>query len=211
MKFYLSSYKIGSEEKKLQLLTKDGNKKVAYINNALDFATDLERRNKSDEQDIQDLERLGFTVDILDLRHYFQNKKGLQERLEDYDVMWVRGGNTFVLAQSFKLSGFDRILKSYFENNKNKLYGGYSAGICILGPTLNGLHLVDDPNQYPYGDASRTVWDGLNIVNYAFAPHYKSDHMESADIDKYIEYMINHKIPFRALKDGEVIIWENQT
>lgn len=206
MKFYLSSFKIGNEEEKLKEITKSGNKKVAYINNALDFATDLVRKNKSDEQDVLDLERLGFTVDILDLKQYFHNMKGLQERLENYDVLWVRGGNTFVLAQAFKFSGFDRILKKYFENDKDILYGGYSAGVCILGPTLKGLHLVDDLNQHPYDESCQTYWDGLNIVNYAFAPHYRSDHSESADIDKYIEYMIDHKIPFKALKDGEVII-----
>ncbi|MEC5423544.1 hypothetical protein QGM71_08570 [Virgibacillus sp. C22-A2] len=43
MKFYLSSFKIGNEEQKLIDITKNGNKKVAYNNNALDFATDLER------------------------------------------------------------------------------------------------------------------------------------------------------------------------
>lgn len=41
---------------------------VAYINNALDFATDLQRKNKSDATDISDLERLGFVVDILELK-----------------------------------------------------------------------------------------------------------------------------------------------
>ena len=47
MKFYLSSYKIGYEEQRLIDMTKTGNKKVAYINNALDFATDLERKSKT--------------------------------------------------------------------------------------------------------------------------------------------------------------------
>lgn len=44
------------------------------------------------------------------------------------------------------------------------------------------------------------------ILEYAFAPHYKSDHPESEDIDRAIEYMINDKIPFKTLKDGEEII-----
>lgn len=64
MKFYLSSFKIGNEETKLIELTENGNKKVAYINNALDFATDLERKNKSDVADVSELQRIGFTVDI---------------------------------------------------------------------------------------------------------------------------------------------------
>lgn len=208
MKFYLSSYKIGNEEQKLIDITKNGNKKVAYINNALDFVTDLERKSKSDEMDTSDLRRIGFTVDILDLKQYFHNSEGLEERINEYDVIWVRGGNTFVLAQAMRLSGFDEIVKKYYRDNKNIVYGGYSAGICILGPTLKGINFADDPNQKPFGDEYQTIWDGLHILDYAIAPHYKSDHPESEDIDNYIEYMINNKIPFKALKDGEVIIIE---
>lgn len=208
MKFYLSSFKIGNEEQKLMEITKNGNRKVAYINNALDFATDIVRKNKSDAIDVSDFQRIGFTVDILDLKKYFHNQKGLEEKLEQYDVIWVRGGNTFVIAQAMKLSGFDKIIKKYYKDKRNILYGGYSAGVCILGPTLKGIHLVDDPEQKPYGEEYQTIWDGLHILEYAIAPHYKSDHPESEDIDQSIEYMINNKIPFKALKDGEVIIIE---
>lgn len=205
MKFYLSSYKIGNEEQKLKETAKNGNKKVAYINNALDFATDLKRKNQSDAMDISDLERLGFVVEILDLKQYFYNTEKLEEVLETYDVLWVRGGNTFVLAQAMKLSGFDKIIKQYFKNSKDVLYGGYSAGVCILGPTLAGVDLVDDPEQNPYDEESETIWDGLNILDYTIAPHYKSGHKESENVDKFIEYMIDEKIPFKALRDGEVI------
>jgi dipeptidase E len=208
MKFYLSSFKIGNEESKLIEMTKNGNKKVAYIHNALDFATDLERRKNSDAADISDLERLGFIVDILDLKEYFNNSEELEEKLKHYDILWVRGGNTFVLAQAMRLSGFDEIVKKYFRNNKDIVYGGYSAGICILGPTLRGIHLADDPYQKPYGEEYETIWDGLSILDYSIAPHYKSDHKESEDIDKTIEYMIDNKILFKALRDGEVIILE---
>ena len=208
MNFYLSSFKIGNEEQKLIEITKNGNKKVAYINNALDFATDLERKNKSDAIDVSDLQRIGFTVDILDLKEYFRNAEKLEQYLNQYDVIWVRGGNTFILAQAMKLSGFDKIIKKYFKENRNILYGGYSAGVCILGPTLKGIHLTDDTDQKPYGDEYQTIWDGLNILEYAIVPHYKSNHPESEDIDKTIEYMIKNKIPFKALEDGEVIIIE---
>lgn len=208
MKFYLSSYKIGNEERKLMEIAKNGNKKVAYINNALDFATDLERKNKSDAIDVSDLNRVGFTVDILDLKKYFGDSEGLEEKLDQYDVIWVRGGNTFVLAQAMRISGFDEIVKKYYRDKKDILYGGYSAGVCILGPTLKGIHLADDPNQKPYGEEHQTIWEGLHVLEYTIAPHYKSDHPESKDIDRSIEYMIENKIPFKALKDGEVIIIE---
>ncbi|BDH61848.1 hypothetical protein MTP04_19780 [Lysinibacillus sp. PLM2] len=45
-------------------------------------------------------------------------------------------------------------------------------------------------------------------MEYTIVPHYQSDHPESEDINNSIEYMINNKIPFIALKDGEVIIIE---
>jgi dipeptidase E len=75
MKFYLSSYKIGNQADKLKEMASTGNKKVAYISNALDFSTDHERRMKSEQADIDDLINLEFTVDKFDLHNYFGSKK----------------------------------------------------------------------------------------------------------------------------------------
>lgn len=121
MKYYLSSLKIGNSKEKLLQITESGNKNVAYINNALDFATDLVRRNKSDELDIEDIISLGFNVSILDLKQYFNKENELEETLKQYDVIWVRGGNTFVLAQAMKLSGFAEIVLKNHRNNKDKV------------------------------------------------------------------------------------------
>lgn len=208
MKFYLSSYKIGNQVDKLIKMTENGNKKLAFINNALDFTTDLERKQKSDANDMNDLSQLGFDVQLVDLKKYFGNQDKLEKDFNQFDVIWVRGGNTFVLVQAMKLSGFDKLLKRYVNEKKDVLYGGYSAGVCILSPTLKGIHLVDDPEQKPYGLQYPTIWEGLNIISYSIAPHYKSDHPESKDIDKVVEYMIKHNIPFKTLRDGEVIIIE---
>tara|TARA_Y100000310_G_scaffold53810_1_gene49343 strand:+ start:340 stop:636 length:297 start_codon:yes stop_codon:yes gene_type:complete len=88
------------------------------------------------------------------------------------------------------------------------VYGGYSAGICVLAPTLKGLHIVDDPNAKQYGEEHETIWDGLGILDYTIAPHYDSDHPESEDVNKEIEYCKEHDIPYKPLRDGEVIIIE---
>lgn len=210
MKYYLSSYKIGNQQQKLLDMIKDGNRKVAYINNALDFATDLVRKSKSDEDDIREMAGLGFDVDILDLKQYFYKTSELESTLEQYDVIWVRGGNTFVLAQAMQLSGFDKVITNYHRDNKDKVYGGYSAGACILGPTLKGIHLADDPAQKPYGEQHQTIWHGLGIIDYVIAPHYQSDHPESRDIDRVVEYLKENRIPYQPLRDGEVIIIDNE-
>jgi len=209
MKFYLSSYKLGNEVARLKELMPTKNKKTAYISNALDFSDDLERRKQSERSDIEQLKDAGLLdIEIIDLRHYFGKQDELEKKIASFGIIWVRGGNVFVLRQAMKLSGFDNILKNLVKENNDMLYGGYSAGVCVLTPTLKGIDLLDDPNVKPYGDKIETVWDGLNILNYCIVPHYKSDHPESPKTEKVIEYMIENKIPFKALKDGEVIIIE---
>lgn len=203
MKFYLSSYKIGNEIDKLKSLIPE-NKKTAYISNALDFSNDAERRKQSELADIDQLKSLGLDVKILDLREYFNKQAELKKKILEFGVIWVRGGNLFVLRQAMKISGFDNVLKNIIK--KDILYGGFSAGICILAPTLRGMDLVDNPKVKPYGDQQKIIWDGLNILDYSIVPHYQSDHPESENANKAVEYMIENKLLFKALRDGEVII-----
>ena len=86
------------------------------------------------------------------------------------------------------------------------VYGGYSAGVCIIGLTLRGVELVDDPTIVPDGYQKEIVWDGVGLVDFSFAPHYQSDHAESSAVDKMVDFYKKNAMPFRALKDGEVII-----
>ena len=207
MKFYLSSYKVGNETDKLKALIPADNKKTAYISNALDFSNDAERRKQSEQSDIEQLKLFGLDVALFDLRDYFGEKTELEKKIAEFGVIWVRGGNCFVLRQAIKLSGLDNILKDLLKK-EDILYGGYSAGVCVLAPTLKGMELVDDPNVKPYDTQKETIWDGVGILDYTIVPHYKSDHPESRKVDEIVEYMEKNKIPFKPLKDGEVIIIE---
>jgi len=86
------------------------------------------------------------------------------------------------------------------------VYGGYSAGIDMLTPSLHGAELVDDPNVVPDNYNPEIIWEGLGLVAYAIAPHYKSDHPESADIEKSVQFLIDNHVPFIALRDGQAIV-----
>lgn len=206
MKLYLSSYHLGNEPRKLKGLV-GTNKKAAIIPNALDYSYDLERRKKSSQQETDDLTNLGFAPEELDLRGYFGKIDALRLKLREYGLIWVRGGNCFVLLRAMNESGFDQVIKEY-KGNDELVYGGYSAGVCVITPTLKGLELVDDAEILPEGYKNQTIWDGIGLINYSFAPHYQSDHPESEAINKTVEYFIENKMLFRALKDGEVIIEE---
>jgi dipeptidase E len=50
------------------------------------------------------------------------------------------------------------------------------------------------------------IWDGLGVLPYVIAPHYKSDPFVAAEVDRCIEYFIAHHMPFIALRDGEAIV-----
>jgi dipeptidase E len=183
------------------------NRLTAYIPNAMDFATDLDRLTKSIKFDLGQLSDVGLDPEVLDLRGYFGRQKELEKKLNEYGAIWVRGGNTFVLRQSMRLSGFDKVFHS-LRKKKNVLYGGYSAGVCILAPSLHGIELMDDPSQKPYGKRSKVIYEGLGALDYYVVPHYKSDHPETASAEKAVEYFIDHKLLFKVLHDGEVIIIE---
>lgn len=204
MKFYLSSYKLGNEVDTLKALIPT-NKKTAFISNALDFSSDLERRKKSEQSDVDDLTGVGLDVELVDLRDYFDRKDELEKKLNEFGVIWVRGGNVFVLREAMKRSGFDVILKQLTQK-EGILYGGYSAGVCVLAPTLKGIDLVDDSSVRPYGDDIETIFEGLNIIDYSVVPHYQSNHPESEKMETVVEYMKRNEIPFKTLKDGEVVV-----
>jgi dipeptidase E len=204
MRFYLSSYKLGKETEQLKKLL-PVNKRTAYISNAGDSFSDLERRRQWEESDIKDLSNLGLEVEHLDLREYFGQPDRLRTRISEFGVIWVSGGNLFVLRQAFRLSSFDEIVRE-LAGRKDILYGGYSAGVCILAPTLRGIDIMDDLSVKPYGNQCGTIWEGLGLIDYSIVPHYKSDHPESEAAGKVVEFMIESKIPFKVLRDGEVII-----
>lgn len=207
MNLYLSSYHLGSQSKDYANLVR-GEKKIGIITNALDFSTDFPRLEKSYQREVQDLSHLGLTPEILDLRKFFNNPTLLQEKINNLDGLWVVGGNTFILRRAMAESGLDQILQQMVmkKMRPNFVYAGYSAGACVLPATLKGIDLADDPHFIPTGYKDQTIWEGVNILPYYIAPHFKSDHPESEMTDKTVEFYIENKMLFKALKDGEDLI-----
>ncbi|OGK18995.1 hypothetical protein A3D80_03595 [Candidatus Roizmanbacteria bacterium RIFCSPHIGHO2_02_FULL_40_13b] len=206
MKFYLSSYKLGNQTEKLKQLIPHN--KIGYIPNARDYSTaDPERRKESVEANIQSLKELGIECELLDLKDYFSNPESLKEKLQALGAVFIGGGNVFVLRQAMKLSGFDKIMKE-FKDSTDFLYAGYSAAGCVLSPKLDAYQIVDDATDTPYPQSKEVIWEGLGLIEYAFLPHYDSNHPESEAIDKELEYCKQNNIPYKTLRDGEVIIIE---
>lgn len=164
-----------------------------------------ERRAERLQEEMDNLSGLGLQPEELDLRTFFGKTEELREYGKQFDYFWVRGGNVFLLRRAFRQSGFDTIISKLLKEDA-VAYGGFSAGICILAPSLRGIELVDPKDAVSEGYDSEVIWDGLGLLDYAIAPHYKSDHPESADIDKCVDYFKKNGIAYKTLRDGEAIL-----
>lgn len=158
MKYYLSSFRVGDRPADLVKLA--ANRPLALIPNALD-GFEREARQLSNARALDEVRTLGIDIDVVDLQAWF-GRNDLARRLEDFGGVWVRGGNTFVLRRAMHLSSLDRVLRELRASDF--LYGGYSAGVCVLAPDLRGLQQVDDPHVAPYPDCP-VIWEGLGFLD----------------------------------------------
>jgi dipeptidase E len=206
MRLYLSSYRLGIGYSRLPLLIGPA-KNAAIIGNALDYLTDKVRKeyetNVYDPK--QEFAALGIRAVNLDLREYFMNPAKLLEDLKNFNLIWVLGGNVFLLRRAMKQSGFDKVIIKMLESDK-LVYGGFSAGAVIVAPTLRGIDLMDDPLVLADGYNPEIIWDGLNLTDFTIVPHYQSEHPETKLAEKAVDFFKENDYPFYALHDGEVII-----
>lgn len=70
--------------------------------------------------------------------------------------------------------------------------------------SLKGIDLVDDLHVRADGYPEKLPVTSIGMLPFSIAPHWDSDHPESALIGKAVEYFVNQKMPFITLRDGEV-------
>jgi dipeptidase E len=206
MRLYLSSERLGERAGALLDMIPEGSQ-VAVIANGYDGASAMAREIYRTEvyDPLAEFKTLGLDPQEVDLRAHFGDAASLRQRLAPYDLVWVMGGNSFVLRRAMKQSGFDRIIRDMLESDAIA-YGGYAAGAVVAGPTLRGLELMDDPFELPEGYDEPLIWSGLGLTPFAIVPHYQSRHPEAAAAEKVVSYMRARRTRFRAISDGEVIV-----
>lgn len=64
--------------------------------------------------------------------------------------------------------------------------------------------------QLASGYGADIVWNGLGLVDFSIVPHYRSDHDEAEMAEKAVLFLENARMPFQAIRDGEVIIVEGR-
>ncbi len=175
-------------------------KRVAVIANACDAWGDA-ARSSALTSDLVPLRKLGFDACEVDLRDFIGAPDALREALTDAGFLWVRGGNTFVLRAQLARSGGDHVLAQMLSEDAI-VYAGYSAGACVLTPSLAGLDTVDDPAEVEPTCGIAPIWTGLGLVSQAIVPHYDSDPDATAQAVRYREQGVAHW----ALTDEQVVL-----
>lgn len=178
-------------DKKLEFLSKPLNEmKMAWVITASKGVDDTSyiQRHK------QRMDELGFDYEEIDIEG--KNEKELREILNDKEVVFVEGGNTFYLLKCVRESGFDKVIKELIE--KGVIYIGASAGSYIACPTIE---MATWRHQDEYDRCGVTNFTGLNLVSFLVIAHYAEEYKEIIK-----EGISKTKYPVRILTDDQALL-----
>ncbi|MEK3796093.1 Type 1 glutamine amidotransferase-like domain-containing protein [Paenibacillus sp. FSL R7-0204] len=117
------------------------------------------------------LESLGVQVDYLDVEFEDAN------RITEYKVIYLNGGNPFYLLYHLRSSKADEII--YKLRDRGHLIVGQSAGAAVLGQSLEHAYVLHpDWNEIQLEDLT-----GIGIVSGCVLPH-SNRYREQEDILK---------------------------
>ena len=132
------------------------NKKVLYITTAPDGEEDDDKSWMDEEyKTIIDL-----GINESNITEY---KIGNEINIDDFDIIYMMGGNTFYLLDVIRKTGFDKVIVDFI--NKGKIYIGSSAGSEILGNS------IDVALGYDENNVNMIDFTGLKIVDALIVPH----------------------------------------
>ena len=203
MRLYLSSFRIGRCPGRLWDLTR-GEGRAAVIANAMD-GQPADQRREGVDREVAALSELGFRPEHLDLRDFF-DRDDVGVALEAYDLLWLRGGNVFMLRFALARSRADEAIVQLLTAD-SVCYGGYSAGPCVLGGSLVEFAEVDDPSVVTVAYGELAPERGLGILDWIFVPHVESPgHPETEACTRVAALYAATGEPMRTFRDGEVLV-----
>lgn len=95
-----------------------------------------------------------------------KNSQEVGEMLQNTDVVFMAGGNSFYLLQKIQASGFDTEIIRFLENGG--IYVGSSAGSVVAGPDISEISVLDDPTLAPALESNQ----GLALIDVTIFPHW---------------------------------------
>ncbi len=207
MNLYLSSYGLGDHADLLLDMAGGAGARMAIITNALD-AIPVEAQMAYLQVKPDPLiayAQAGFDPALIDLRRFFGRTDDLATVLRRHRIIFALGGNSFILRRAMRDSGFDAIIEELL--GEGIVYGGFSAGACVMGDDMRAIALMDSPEEHAPGYLTDDpIMTGLGLVPFTIIPHVDSDHAEAELATKSVAFAEASGIPHKALRDGDVIV-----
>ncbi len=157
-------------------------------------------------EDLINLHKQGFkSISIADISAVPQNI--WRSQIEEADVLFFEGGNTYHLMEWINESGLVKLLPDFL---KTRVWVGSSAGSMVTNPDL-----ATKISQAVYEQDFDRVgeMDGLNYVNFYFVPHLNSSYfpkLKEENIKKLAEripkkiYALDDQSALKVI-DGKVV------
>jgi dipeptidase E len=148
------------------------------------------------EHYVKELKSIGLQYDGINI----SEEKDLSD-LQEYDIYYVCGGNTFYILDRLRKTNLDRVILKAIENNK--FYVGVSAGSIIAGLDIEVAGIGEgDENDINLSDLR-----GFGLVHFHISPHYTEQ-----DKNEVEEFYSKRKESIIALTDDQALfVTEKET
>jgi len=176
-------------------------KKLLFIDTAAEGEPSDDKQWLVDDH--QALVDIGFKVSDYTLTGKTQEE--IKKTLNEAEVIFVSGGNTFYLLEKIQLSKSAKLFAE--EIAKGKVYIGSSAGSVIAGPDISLVKRLDIENRAP----NLKGYQGLGLVDFTVLPHWGSDYFRELYLNKRLEDVYGMKHKLILLTDNQYVYVEGET
>ncbi len=123
-------------------------------------------------------------------------QKEIEKILRDASLVYIPGGNTFLLNHRLHTCGMMLYLKKRIQAGLPLV--AFSAGAILCGPNI-----LTSKDMNTVGTS---YFDGLNVTPFNFSPHYPLDRYGQAMKDEWLsDYHFFHDNPIIMLADGAYV------
>ncbi len=170
----------------------------------IDTAAEVETGSKSWlERDRQSLIDAGHSVKQFSFTD--KTPEEIKERIDQSDIIFVAGGNTFFLLQQIEKAGARDILIQAIEDGTP--YIGSSAGSIIVGPSITITSRLDNKHKAPDLQSE----EGLQLVNFVALPHWGNAHFKEKYLGTRLDAAYDEPHSFILLRDSQFVYVQDAT
>jgi len=133
---------------------------------------------------------------LIEINAELMTQKEIENIIREAALVYITGGNTFLLNHRLHISGILPYLKKKIQNGLPVV--GVSAGMIVCGPNV-----LTSKDMNTVGTAH---FNGLNVSPFNFFAHYALDAFGQSVHDEWLaDYHFFHDNPVIMLSDGAYV------